>query len=148
MYFDVAFRPLVERIPQKPPAFHPIHRTTREHLMNSWIQDLRYSARRLVNACGFSLTVTLMLALGIGSMTAIFSLIDGILLRPLPFHASKCRSPSPQFSHHPIPSPKATSPYQTGTPGIPFRQRVHASSGKRSLPIRESSPSHTASASC
>jgi len=55
--------------------------------MNSWIQDLRYSARRLVNARGFSLTVTLMLALGIGSITAIFSLIDGILLRPLPFHA-------------------------------------------------------------
>ena len=54
--------------------------------MNSWIQDLRYSARRLVNARGFSLTVTLMLALGIGSITAIFSLIDGILLRPLPFH--------------------------------------------------------------
>jgi putative ABC transport system permease protein len=55
--------------------------------MNSWVRDLRYSARRLVNASGFSLTVTLMLALGIGSITAIFSLIDGILLRPLPFHA-------------------------------------------------------------
>ncbi|HZP04534.1 MAG TPA: ABC transporter permease [Terracidiphilus sp.] len=55
--------------------------------MNSWVQDLRYSARRLGNASGFSLTVTLMLALGIGSITAIFSLIDGILLRPLPFHA-------------------------------------------------------------
>jgi putative ABC transport system permease protein len=54
--------------------------------MNSWVKDLRYSARRLVNASGFSLTVTLMLALGIGSITAIFSLIDGILLRPLPFH--------------------------------------------------------------
>src|SRR5581483_1095926 len=65
----------------------PVHSTTREHQMNSWVQDLRYSARRLGNASGFSLTVTLMLALGIGSITAIFSLIDGILLRPLPFHA-------------------------------------------------------------
>lgn len=54
--------------------------------MNSWIMDLRYSARRLVKARGFFFTVTLMLALGIGAITAIFSLIEGILLRPLPFH--------------------------------------------------------------
>lgn len=53
--------------------------------MSSWIRDLRYSARRLVKARGFFLIVTLMLALGIGSITAIFSLIEGILLRPLPF---------------------------------------------------------------
>ena len=54
--------------------------------MSSWIRELRYSARRLVNARGFFMIVTLMLAVGIGSITAIFSLIEGILLRPLPFH--------------------------------------------------------------
>jgi putative ABC transport system permease protein len=54
--------------------------------MNSWIKDLRYSARGLAKARGFFITVTLMLALGIGAITAIFSLIEGILLRPLPFH--------------------------------------------------------------
>jgi putative ABC transport system permease protein len=53
--------------------------------MSSWIQELRYSTRRLVNARTFFLIVTLMLALGIGSITAIFSLIEGILLRPLAF---------------------------------------------------------------
>ncbi|HEY3987700.1 MAG TPA: ABC transporter permease [Acidobacteriaceae bacterium] len=53
--------------------------------MNSWIKDLRYSARRLGKARGFFLTVTLMLALGIGAITTIFSVIEGILLRPLPF---------------------------------------------------------------
>jgi predicted permease len=54
--------------------------------MNSWIMDLRFSARRLFKAPGFLITVTFMLALGIGAITAIFSLIEGILLRPLPFH--------------------------------------------------------------
>lgn len=54
--------------------------------MSSWIKDLRHSARRLIRARGFFMIVTLMLAVGIGSITAVFSLIEGILLRPLPFH--------------------------------------------------------------
>ena len=53
--------------------------------MDFWIQDLRHAARRLAKARGFFLTVSLMLALGIGATTTIFSLIEGILLRPLPF---------------------------------------------------------------
>jgi predicted permease len=53
--------------------------------MNFWIQDLRYAARRLAQARGFFLTVTLMLALGIGATTTVFSLIEAILLRPLRF---------------------------------------------------------------
>jgi predicted permease len=47
--------------------------------------DLRLVFRRLQKAPGFSLTVVLILALGIGATTAIFSLIEGVLLRPLPF---------------------------------------------------------------
>ncbi len=47
--------------------------------------NLRYVFRLLRKSPGFSLTVLLTLALGIGATTAIFSLIDGILLRPLPF---------------------------------------------------------------
>jgi putative ABC transport system permease protein len=54
--------------------------------MDFWIQDLRHAARRLAKARGFFLTAVLMLALGIGATTTIFSLIEGILLRPLPFH--------------------------------------------------------------
>ena len=54
--------------------------------MNSLAQDLRLSFRRLRKDPGFSLVVVLTLAFGIGATCSIFSLVEGILLRPLPFH--------------------------------------------------------------
>jgi predicted permease len=54
--------------------------------MESFWHDLRFGFRQLLAKPGFTAIATLSLALGIGANTAIFSLVDAVLLRPLPFH--------------------------------------------------------------
>ena len=57
--------------------------------MDRFLQDLRYALRQLTKAPAFTVTALLTLALGIGANTAIYSLLDQVMLRALPVENPK-----------------------------------------------------------
>src|SRR5262249_42766273 len=79
-----AWTPLFLNPARPPGVLEPVRRTGKDCTMEFLLRDVRFGARQLIKDKGFTLTALATLAICIGANAAVYTVVDAIVLRPLP----------------------------------------------------------------